>query len=123
MVPGTPAGTGLRPGDVISMLPSGIPVGEPAAMPSGDVALIVGVGVTVPSNCPSTCAIATLQTKSVGIVDAIKENLMGTFLFKASSRLKNLIAYPEVVFAISITAASRLESPRQRTRMRRSAIV
>jgi hypothetical protein len=59
IVPVTPVGTGLTPGEVISMAPSGIPVGEPAAMPSGEVALIVGVGVTVPSNCPSTCAIAT----------------------------------------------------------------
>jgi hypothetical protein len=123
MVPVTPVGTGLRPGDVISMLPSGIPVGEPAAMPSGDVALIVGVGVTVPSNCPSTCAIATLQTKSVGMAAAIKENLIGIFRFKATSPRRELIDDPECVFAISITAASRLEAPRQRTRMRRSAIV
>jgi hypothetical protein len=123
IVPVTPVGNGLSPGDVISVAPNGIPVGEPAAMPSGDVALIVGVGVTVPSNCPSTCAIATLQTKSAGMAAAIKENLIGIFRFKATSPRRELIDDPECVFAISITAASRLEAPRQRTRMRRSAIV
>jgi hypothetical protein len=62
IVPVTPVGTGLTPGDVISVEPSGIPVGEVAELvptPSGEVGLIVGVGLTVPSNCPSTCAIAT----------------------------------------------------------------
>jgi hypothetical protein len=69
IVPVTPAGTGLTPGEVISVEPSGIPVGEPAepiAIPSGEVAPIVGVGSTVPSNCSSTCAIAALQKKSAG---------------------------------------------------------
>jgi hypothetical protein len=73
-------GTGLTPGDVISVAPSGIPVGEPpepVAMPRGEVAPIVGVGVvSVPSNCPSTCATATLQTKSAGRTAAINENFI-----------------------------------------------
>jgi hypothetical protein len=80
IVPVTPVGTGLTPGDVISVAPSGIPVGEPpepVAMPRGEVAPIVGVGVvSVPSNCPSTCATATLQTKSVSRTAAINENFI-----------------------------------------------
>jgi hypothetical protein len=70
IVPVTPAGSGLTPGEVISVEPSGIPVGEPeppVATPSGDVAPIVGVGVTVPSNCPSTCAMAALQKSAARI--------------------------------------------------------
>jgi hypothetical protein len=52
IVPVTPVGTGLTPADVISVAPSGIPVpvgapDEPIAMPSGEVASIVGVGITV----------------------------------------------------------------------------
>ena len=77
IVPVTPVGTGETPGDVISVAPSGIPVGEPAAMPSGEVAPIVGVGVTVPSNCPSTCAMAALQMKSTGRTAATNESLVG----------------------------------------------
>jgi hypothetical protein len=59
IVPAKPTGAGLTPADVISVAPSGIPVGElaePMVMPSGEVAPIVGVGVTV----SSTCAMATL---------------------------------------------------------------
>ena len=80
IVPVTPAGTGLTPREVISVEPSGIPVGEPAepvATPSGEVGPIVGVGLTVPSNCPSTCAIATLPTNSAGKTAPINENLIG----------------------------------------------
>jgi len=80
IVPVTPAGTGLRPGEVISVEPSGIPAGEPAepvATPSGEVASIVGVGLTVPSNCPPTCAIAALQKKSIGKAAPTNENLIG----------------------------------------------
>jgi hypothetical protein len=87
IVPVTPVGTGLTPGDVISMAPSGIPVGEPAAMPSGEVAPTIGVGVTVPSNCPSTCAMAALQMKSAGRTAATSANLIGVLhLLAASAR-------------------------------------
>jgi hypothetical protein len=77
IVPVTPVGSGLTPGEEISVEPSGIPVGEPAepATPSGEVAPTIGVGVTVPSNCPSTCAMAALQTTSAGRTAAINENL------------------------------------------------
>jgi hypothetical protein len=115
IVPVTPVGTGLTPGDVISVAPSGIPVGEPAAMPSGEVAPTIGVGVTVPSNCPSTCAMAALQTKSAERTAATNENLIGILSLKAASSRRELINDPECVFAISITAASRLEAPRQKT--------
>jgi hypothetical protein len=80
IVPVVPVGTGLTPGDVISVAPNGIPVGEPpepVAMPRGEVAPIVGVGVvSVPSNCPSTCATAVLQTKSAGRIAAINEDFI-----------------------------------------------
>jgi hypothetical protein len=52
MVPAKPEGPGLTPPDLISVEPSGIPVGEltePIPMPSGEVAPIVGVGSTVSS--------------------------------------------------------------------------
>jgi hypothetical protein len=78
IVPVAPVGSGLSPGDVISVEPSGIPVGEtaePIATPSGDVAPTVGVGVTVPTNCPSTCALAKLQTKSAGRIAAMNRTL------------------------------------------------
>jgi hypothetical protein len=58
IVPVTPLpGVGLSPGEVISVAPNGIPVGEPAdpvATPSGEVAPIIGVGVTVPPNSSPT---------------------------------------------------------------------
>ena len=49
MVPARPEGPGLTPPDLISVEPSGMPVGEltePIPMPSGEVAPIVGVGST-----------------------------------------------------------------------------
>jgi hypothetical protein len=52
IVPAKPVGAGLTPADVISVAPSGIPVGElaePIVMPSGEVAPIMGVGMTVSS--------------------------------------------------------------------------
>jgi hypothetical protein len=78
IVPVVPVGSGLTPGDVISVEPNGMPAGEiapPVATPSGEVAPTMGVGVTVPSNCPSTCAMATLQTKSAGRITAMNETL------------------------------------------------
>ena len=63
IVPAKPEGPGLTPPDLISVEPSGIPVGElsePIPMPSGEVAPIVGVG----STASSTCAMATLPAKN-----------------------------------------------------------
>jgi hypothetical protein len=62
-------GAGLTPGDAISVEPKGIPVGEtvdPVVMPSGEVALMLGVGLTI----ALTCASAALQT-STGRIAAI----------------------------------------------------
>jgi hypothetical protein len=77
MVPVTPVGAGLSPGEVISVEPSGIPVGETGepvvAMPSGEVAARDGVGLAI----PLTCAMATLQTTSAGRIAAINDNLTG----------------------------------------------
>jgi hypothetical protein len=73
IVPVTSVGAGLRPGDAISVEPRGMPVGEtaePVPIPSGEVAPIVGVGLAN----PVTCATATLQTKSAGMIAATNEN-------------------------------------------------
>jgi hypothetical protein len=67
-------GAGLTPGDAISVEPKGIPVGEtvePVAMPSGEVASMLGVGLTI----PLTCAVAALQTTSAGRTAAINAAL------------------------------------------------
>jgi hypothetical protein len=76
IVPVEEVGTGLTPGDAISVAPSGIPVGEtaePVAMPRGEVASMVAVGVAV----APTCAIATLLTKSAGRTAAINKSFVG----------------------------------------------
>jgi hypothetical protein len=77
IVPVASPGAGLTPGDAISVEPSGMPVGETgepvAAMPSGEVAPTVGVGLTM----ALTCAIAALQTTSAGKIAAISDNLTG----------------------------------------------
>jgi hypothetical protein len=77
MVPVASPGAGLMPGDAISVEPSGIPVGETgepvAAMPSGEVAARVGVGLAI----PLTCAMATLHTTSAGRIAAIRDSLTG----------------------------------------------
>jgi len=87
IVPVTPVGNGLSPGVVISVEPNGIPVGElvEAVMPSGEVAPIIGVGVTVPSNGSSTCAIARLPTKSAGSTVAISSHFVGVLGFLAEA--------------------------------------
>ena len=74
-------GTGLTPADVISVEPSGIPVGETDepddALPSGEVAPIVGVGTTI----PFICARATLPMSSAVRATAIAENLIFVLRF------------------------------------------
>jgi hypothetical protein len=74
IVPVGSGGSGLVPRDVISVAPSGMPVGEigkPAALPSGEVAPTAGVGTTT----PPTCATATLHARSAGRAKAISKNL------------------------------------------------
>jgi hypothetical protein len=82
IVPVTPVGTGLRPLEVISVEPNGIPAGdapEPDVMPSGDVAPVIGVGVTDPSNAVSACARAALQENSAARITAVDTNFFGIF--------------------------------------------
>ncbi|MCA1451744.1 hypothetical protein I6F35_00775 [Bradyrhizobium sp. BRP22] len=65
IVPVAGAASGLRPGDESSVAPSGIPVGEigePVALPSGEVASSVGVGVAM----PVTCATAAWPANNAG---------------------------------------------------------
>lgn len=81
IVPVASPGAGLTPGDAISVAPSGMPLGEtaePVPKPSGEVAPMVGVGLAI----PLTCAIATLQTSSVGKIAAINEIFIGLLLLK-----------------------------------------
>jgi len=83
IVPVTPVGIGLTPGEAISVAPIGIPVGEtdePVPKPSGEVAPIVGVGAAI----PLTCAVAVLQTTSAGRIAAINENLIGILRLKTA---------------------------------------
>jgi hypothetical protein len=67
-------GAGLTPGDAISVEPKGIPVGEtvePVVMPSGEVAPMLRVGLTI----PLTCALAVLQTMNAERIAAINATL------------------------------------------------
>jgi hypothetical protein len=71
-------GRGLNPADVISVEPSGIPVGETGdsddALPRGEVSPIAGVGTTI----PFICARARLPTSSTGRAAAIGYNFILT---------------------------------------------
>jgi hypothetical protein len=70
VIPIVAAAAGLSPGDASSVAPMGIPAGgtgEPAAMPSGEVAPIPGVGLPI----PPTCANAGMQPKSAACIAAI----------------------------------------------------
>jgi hypothetical protein len=82
VVPVTPAGAGLTPGDAISVAPRGIPVwgtAEPVPKPSGEVAAIVGVGLAMPLICARAAA---LQTTSAGTTAAINDHLILNLLSK-----------------------------------------
>jgi hypothetical protein len=84
LAPVAPVGAGLMPGDASSVAPIGIPVGEtdePDVTPSGEVAPMVGVGAAI----PLICAMATLQTKSVGRIAAINDNLTGVLRLRTAS--------------------------------------
>jgi hypothetical protein len=85
IVPVASPGVGLTPGDAISVEPSGIPVGETdepvVAMPSGEVAPMLGVGLAI----PLICAIAALHTSSAGRTATINDNLIGVLPCKPAS--------------------------------------
>jgi hypothetical protein len=101
MVPVRPVGAGLTPADVISVEPNGIPVGElvePIPMPSGEVAPIVGVGMTA----SSICAIAALPTISAGKIAAITASLAVALLLEHVPPFRNRINDPEREFAMLI---------------------
>ena len=101
MVPAKPVGAGLTPADEISVEPNGIPVGElvePMVMPSGEVAPIVGVGMTE----SSTCAIAAWQTISAEKTAAIADSLAIVLLLKPVSPMLEPVNDPERDFAMSI---------------------
>ena len=99
IVPAKPVGAGLTPADVISVEPNGIPVGEfaePIPMPSGEVAPIVGVGMTE----LLTCAIAALPTTSAERITAIANNLV--VVLTPASPSRHPADEPARDFAISI---------------------
>jgi hypothetical protein len=73
MVPVTPVGTGLDPGVVISVDPSGIPVGP---IPSGEVAPSEGTAASGSVSVSSTWASAGLAQSKGQAVAAIKKSLI-----------------------------------------------
>jgi hypothetical protein len=108
MVPAKPVGAGLTPADEISVEPNGIPVGElvePIPMPSGEVAPIVGVGITE----SSTCAIAALQTSNAGKSAAITDSLAAVLLLKLVSPMLEPVNDPEHDLAMSIRRPARCD--------------
>ncbi len=72
-----PVVAGASPGEASSVAPMGIPVGatgEPGVMPSGEVALMPGVGMPAPPTCANTAvlpnradSIAEINTRRVMI--------------------------------------------------------
>ena len=90
IVPVTPVAAGLSPPEMISVDPSGMPVGPtdvPGPVPSGEVAPRVGVVGIAP-----TCAIAPLQAKSAGSTAAINANLIVIPLLKPGTSRRELSA-------------------------------
>jgi hypothetical protein len=88
IAPVTPIGAGLTPGDAISVEPSGMPVwetAEPAPMPSGEVAAIVGVGLAIPVTCAMAAALQTSAEKTAAINDDFILNLLMKPASKASA--------------------------------------
>jgi hypothetical protein len=105
IVPVTPVGAGLMPGDASSVEPRGIPVGETAEsvpMPSGEVAPMVGVGLAI----PVTCATAALQMKSAGMTAATNEYLIGVFRFPAASPRRAPINFATITFGARLSDIS-----------------
>ncbi len=65
---------------------------EPVPIPSGEVALMVGVGLAA----PVTCAMAALQTKSAGMTAATNEYLIGVFRFPTTLPRRETINFATV---------------------------
>jgi hypothetical protein len=105
IVPVTPMGAGLSPPEMISVDPSGIPVGPTAVsglIPSGDVAPRVGVVTIEP-----TCAMAPVEAKSAGSIARLIENANRILRVKPAERRPERTGDLEHFFAISIMTASR----------------
>ena len=67
-----PVGAGESPGEASSVAPIGIPVGwtdEPGVMPSGEVALMPGVGMPTPPTC-ANAGVQPNSTASIVVVNA-----------------------------------------------------
>lgn len=110
IVPVTPVGAGLIPGDAISVDPRGMPVGEtvePIPMPSGEVAPMVGVGLAI----PLTCAMAVLQTTSAEMTAAINDNLIGNLPLTPALPRREQMGDPEPVFAQRFRTVSTPKMP------------
>jgi hypothetical protein len=102
IVPVTPVGAGLMPGDVISVEPRGMPVGETAELvpiPSGEVASMVGVGLAI----PVTCAMAALQTNSAGMIEATNEYLIGGFRFPTALLQRGSINLATIMLGVRLS--------------------
>ena len=84
-------------------------------MPSGDVAPVIGVGVTDPSNAVSACARAALQKNCAARITAVDTNLIGIFRLPTESRRQ---APTSVIFATGL--AVRLSDIGQSLKSRRS---
>jgi hypothetical protein len=107
-------GAGLSPGDASSVAPMGIPAGEtgePGAMPSGEVAPILGIGLPI----PPTCANAGMQPKSAACIAAIntRRTMISIVRAQRSGRLVN-----HNIDAASVTDVSAVAS---RTRSRKAS--
>jgi hypothetical protein len=92
MVPVASDGSGLVPPEVISVAPSGMPVcdtDEPDALPSGEVAPIAGVGVTMALTCAATALHARIADRAA----AINENLTGILRSCPYGRCVNLATF------------------------------
>jgi hypothetical protein len=88
MVPVGLAGSGLVPGDVISVAPSAIPVGPigwPEMLLSGEVVPTVAVGSTM----PPTCAAAALQRRSMVKPAMMNERFTDILRFEQNGALRS----------------------------------
>ena len=105
IVPVTPVGAGLSPPEMISVDPSGIPVGPTGASgltPSGDVAPRVGVVTIAP-----TCAMAPVEAKSAGSIARLSENANRILRVTPAAPRPECTSDSERFFAISIMTVSR----------------
>jgi hypothetical protein len=90
-----------------------MPVGEtvePAPMPSGEVAPMVGVGLAI----PLVCALAPLQTISAARIAAIHDNLIGSLPLKPALSRRELTGDPEPALPNGLGQSRRRKCPAAR---------